>query len=424
MRRVALVVAWLISSGCVGVVEEVADSGHGETLDSGAPSDGGVDAGEAVAVDAGIPDAGELEPDAGTPDAGLLQVFVALGKQQRRAISCDDGRTWTHDVSVDDAWPVDERYRCFSGDFTLPDGGRQGTDCDHNAYSVIGLVFGDGAFVHTMGWGTPGTVWRSEDGVDWTRVVDNGPTATDVMFDDHRFIMAARSGRMSDDQGRTWSSSPTIPVESNGTTIWNVRGGVAGGGVFVVLAQDGANFDMLRSADRGATWQRPTLTDGGRVDECGAGHPVYGDGVFVTVRNAQGTTTVCRSDDGAQTWSSTTLQNVGVESRLVWTGAEFVMWSPGGVHRSPDGLTWTSAPSQTRSSTGTLGGGPNLGAVTYAGGTFVAVRGGWQVWYEQQKFYRSTDGVVWDELPAGAFKPGHPITAMASGLVPRSAACP
>lgn len=423
MRRLALAVAGLISSGCVGVVEEFADSGHEMQFDSGVEVDAGVVIDDDAGVfDAGQPDAGS--PDSGTPDAGLISVFVALGKQQRRAISCDDGRTWVNDVSVDDAWPMNERYRCFSGTFALPDGGSNNTDCDHNAYSVIGLTYGDGVFVHTMGWGTPGTVWRSENGADWERVIDNGPTATDVMFDEHRFIMATRNPRRSDDQGRTWQSNPEIPVESNGNTIWNIRGGIAGGGVFLALGLDGQNIDMQRSTDRGATWSRPTLVGGGRVDACGAGHPVFGNGIFVTVRNDQGNTTVCRSSDGAQTWSTTTLNNVSIESRIVFTGTEFVMWSPGGVHRSADGTTWTSMPSQTRSSSGATSGGPNIGAVAYANGTFVAVRGGWQVWYEQQKFYRSTDGVVWDELPAGAFKPGHPITAMAAGLVPRSAACP
>ncbi|MGV3620032.1 MAG: hypothetical protein ACO1OB_04405, partial [Archangium sp.] len=358
------------------------------------------------------------------PDAGLVTVFVALGKQQRRTISCDDGRTWVNDVSIDDSWPMNERYRCFSGTFALPDGGSNNTDCDHNAYSVIGLTYGDGVFVHTMGWGAPGSVWRSANGADWTRVIENGPTATDVMFDDGRFIMATRNPRRSDDLGITWETSPEIPVESNGNTIWNIRGGAAGGGVFIALGLDGSNIDMQRSADRGATWSRPTLTDGGRLDVCGAGHPVFGNGTFVTVRTDQGDTTVCRSNDGAQTWSASTLDDVSIESRIVFTGTEFVMWSPGGVHRSADGITWTSQATQTRNPSGMTSGGPNIGAVAYANGTFVGVRGGWQVWYEQQKFYRSTDGIVWDELPAGAFKQGHPITAMAAGAVPRSAACP
>jgi hypothetical protein len=62
--------------------------------------------------------------------------------------------------------------------------------------------------------------------------------------------------------------------------------------------------------------------------------------------------------------------------------------------------------------------------VAVSAGTFVAVKGGWQVWYEQQRFYRSTDGVTWDELPDGAYRQGHPITAMVAGFAQRSSVCP
>ncbi len=435
MKKWLSLVASLLCAGCMGVAEDTPDAGTSLT-DSGVADAGlEVDAGDVTDAgtpdaghddDAGVPDAG-LDagvPDAGTTvDAGLRPIFVAIGKQRRRAISCDDGLTWTHDVTIDDAWPMDERYRCFDGTFTLPDGGSQSTDCDHNEWSSLGLVFGDGYFVHTMGWGAPGTVFRSSNGIDWQQVA-MGVNATEVMFDEHRFVLATRSTRRSDDRGATWVDLNDIPVANGSNTIWNVRGGVAGGGVFVVTAQDGSNYDVQRSADRGETWQRPTMTNGGRLDACGAGRPVFGNGVFVTVRNDSGDTTVCRSDDGALTWSSVQLNGVSIESRLVWTGTEFIMWSPGGVHRSPDGITWTSQPTQTRRN-GNLSGGPNIGAVARGpGGTFVATRGGWQVWYENQRFYRSTDGTIWDELPAGAFEPGHPITAMASGMVERSAACP
>ena len=74
---------------------EVADAG----LDAGVPeNDAGFDAG--IELDAGL--------DAGV-DAGpeRVAVFIAVGKQGRRIISCDDGLTWKNDVSFDDAWPAD-----------------------------------------------------------------------------------------------------------------------------------------------------------------------------------------------------------------------------------------------------------------------------------------------------------------------------
>jgi hypothetical protein len=193
-----------------------------------------------------------------------------------------------------------------------------------------------------------------------------------------------------------------------------------------VTAQDGPNLDFAYSSNGGMTWSRPTLVGGGRVDGCGAGHPAYGDGVFVTMAwsQAMNATVVCRSNDGAQTWTNSTLASEYLESRPLWTGAEFMVWSSGKVHRSVDGVTWTSSNTQTRRN-GALSAGPTIGAAARAeSGTFVAVKGGWQVWYEQQRFYRSTDGVVWDELELPNYEQGHPITVVAAGFASRSAVCP
>lgn len=380
------------------------------------PQDAGTDAGSDAGLDTGTSPA----------DAGLVPVFVLIGKQGRRAISCDDGRTWRNDVAFDDAWPMEERYRCWQGDYTLSDGGTQHTDCDHNAYSSTSLtVVAPGVFLSTMGWGAPGTFWRSTDGIAWQQVL-MGANVTDVLVGDSgRLIAATRGSRVSDDRGLTWRNGVEIDVASGGNTIWNIRGGVAGGGVYLVTAQDGSNLDFEYSADEGQTWHRPTFTDGGRLDVCGAGHPAYGNGIFVTMSwsSSLNATVICRSADGARTWTQTSLPD-GIESRPIWTGTEFMAWSPGRVHRSTDGLTWTSANTQTRRN-GTLSQGPNPGPVAVnANGTFAAVKGGWNVWYEQQRFYRSTDGVIWDELPDGAYRQGHPVTMMVAGWAERSSVCP
>ena len=420
--RAGLLMGVVLLGGCVGLATGPAvDAGETPAPDSG--TGGGAATGGGTATGGGAAGGGGGSV---TIDAGLdrIPVFIVVGKQQRRAISCDDGRTWTNDVAIDDAWPLAERYRCFSGDFALPDGGTQSTDCDHNAYSSTSLVYADGTFLQTTGWGAPGRFFRSTDGVSWQQV-DMGSNVTDVMFDANRFVVATRSSKRSDDLGLTWQTNGTIDVSNGANTIWNVRGGVAGGGVFLVTAQDGTNFDFQFSNDRGVSWQRPTLQAGGRVDLCGAGHPAYGGGVFVTTTwsQAMNATVVCRSSDGAATWTSTTLTD-NIESRTLWTGTEFLAWSSGKVHRSPDGITWTSTNTQTRSNAG-LSGGPNIGAVARnEHGTFVGVKGGWQVWYEQQRFYRSTDGVVWDELAPGQYKQGHPVTAMVAGFASRSATCP
>lgn len=437
----ALAVA-VLSAGCLGTAGEMpdeadaglaqpeadaglrdVDAGEGDAGltgadDAGAEADAGSDAG--VEVD----DAGTPPPDAGP---GLVPVVVLVGKQGRRAISCDDGQSWTHDVSFDDALPEAERFQCWQGGFVLPDGGTPSTDCDHNAWSSTSLSYARGVFFQSTGWGAPGAVYRSTDGVTWARA--EVPTTQNVMHGPTRSLLASRSSAWSDDDGVTWHTGLTIPVTSGANTIWNVRGGTWGGGVFLVFGADGANLDVLASDDDGQSWRRPTLTDGSRADVCGAGHPTFGGGVFVTLATqTDGSTTTrlaCRSDDGAHTFSVHPVANEGGDaSALLWTGAEFIFWTPGKVHRSPDGMTWTSQATQTRKA-GVLSGGPNLGAATVtASGAFVGVRGGWNVWYDSQRFYRSTDGVIWDELPVSAYHAGHPVTGFVAGLAERSTACP
>ena len=66
-----------------------------------------------------------------------------------------------------------------------------------------------------------------------------------------------------------------------------------------------------------------------------------------------------------------------------------------------------------------------VGAAAYSPetGTIVGVRGGWRTWYEDQLFWRSTDGGrTWEE--AGSFTGSHPIRFVEFGWVEPSPACP
>jgi hypothetical protein len=66
-----------------------------------------------------------------------------------------------------------------------------------------------------------------------------------------------------------------------------------------------------------------------------------------------------------------------------------------------------------------------LGAVAQseATGTFAA---NGRVWsgYEDQSFWRSSNGVDWEQLPAGSFTGGHYIFEMAFGWAEPSELCP
>ena len=67
---------------------------------------------------------------------------------------------------------------------------------------------------------------------------------------------------------------------------------------------------------------------------------------------------------------------------------------------SSDGANWTKHPMTTPM---------RLGPVARsASGALVALSSVW-LGYEQQSFYRSTNGLSWEALPANSFAASHPI---------------
>ncbi|MBL8938240.1 MAG: hypothetical protein JNM69_26990 [Archangium sp.] len=425
---------------CDAMVSDPAPSGGGSAAGGGGASAGGtgsaaggtVTAGGSVAGGAatgggtasaggsagGVVNAGGSAAGgaAGSVDAGASGLFVAIGHVNRSIVSCDDGRTWVGNRSDND------EIRCFT---SAPDGGS--SDCDHKYGAGRGVAFTPRAgFVGNWGWGDPGVIRRSADGVNWS-VVDQGSNFASMAVGlDGTLFAASRSGKVSRDDGRTWTSAGTANLMAAGQAVWNVRRGGAGGtgqGVYVVVAD--SNTAMV-SSDL-MTWRAPQTYP----STCGAniqweGGVASGNGVLVILG---GDGVACRSTDNGLTW--TEHQTGGtIDSRLLWTGTEFMTWGTVSnqrrVLRSPDGMTWTSAAtSLRRNGAAVSGGGPLIGAVARSpGGTFVAVNGGWQTWYTSQRFYRSNDGLTWDELASGSYVGSHPITHIVWGEGTRPAACP
>lgn len=388
----------LLVAACTGTMKT---GGGGGSVDGGgpaedagrAPVDGGAtsDAGPDRRIDGGgaAEDGGGPPPDAGDHRLG---VFVLSGHMGRTAVSCDDGRSWIHDRSYDDS------VRCFTDGF----------DCDHHPGSSKGVTFGRGWFHATWGWGPPGSVRRSRDGVDWEPVLED-TTFGGIAFGQDRVLVGSRAPRWSGDDGETWNDSGDTNF-----SVWNVRrtGWVPyGGGRFVLVGADGGEIDVVLSSDGGETWWHPTSIPAG----CGAaiqneGGIVEGDGVILIVG---GDGVACRSTDGGDTWTSATIGG-DIGSHVVWTGEAFMVWQRGVAWSSEDGATWSSAD--------TTPGDLQIGPVEVSpAGTFVAVRGGWQEWYDRQRFYRSTDGVVWEELGAGSYTGSHPVRDITFGYLD---ACP
>jgi hypothetical protein len=333
-----------------------------------------------------------LDNDAGAP-ADEVALFVAQGYLGRTVVSCDDGRTWVGNRSADD------RAICFTP--TL--------DCDHNAGAGRGIAYGNGWFVATFGWGPPGGIRRSRDGVAWDTVTSN-TTFAGVVFGNGQFLAGGRPAWVADAQGAGWRMAGNPSLATG-----NVRrsGFVPhGGGLFLLHANDGGTNDTMLSSDDGKTWWRPRALPA----ECGtdqwSGGFAYGNGIIVMM-NGQGV--ACRSGDGGMTFTAARLGG-NVDGRLLWTGSEFMTWGARGVYRSADGATWASQP--------TVPAILAIGPVARSdGGTFVAIRGGWQTWYDKQQFYRSRDGVSWEVLPTGAFPASHPMTFIAWGRGQRPQDC-
>lgn len=396
--RLVLASALLSASGviaCSGQMGEISgvspaddDAGAGPGGDGGpgaSPTDGGTRAPS---------DAGTGEDAAGDPADALVGVFVAQGHAGRTTISCDDGRSWVANRSMDDS------IRCFS----------DGLDCDHHPGSAKGVTYGRGFFFATYGWGPPGSIQRSRDGVAWEPVLE-GTTFGGIAFGSDRVIAASRNPRWTADDGATWNEvgEPIIDV-------WNVRRSAwvpHEDGLHVVVGEDGGDKSIALSAD-GATWWHPSsvpIECGGAIQN--EGGIAYGAGAIVILG---GDGWACRSIDGGDTWTATRVAE-GVSSHLVWTGERFLVWARGTAWSSADGATWVGVATQP----------PDLdiGAVEVSPeGTFVAVNGGWNRWYESQRWYRSENGVEWTELPADSYAGSHPIRDIHYARIARSETCP
>ena len=323
---------------------------------------------------------------------GSIPMFIAQGHAGRTVISCDDGRSWVADQS-DEEWGF-----CAN----------PANDCDHGPGAGRGIAWGDGWFFATFGWGAPGSVRRSRDGVTWEPVLE-GTTFGGMVFGNGRLIAASRNGQYSDDLGRNWTG-----FDAAGLTSWNVRDAAFvphDGGRFVMVASDGSP-ELVVSVD-GMSWARPESAP----SDCGEGLPyqgriAYGNGTIVLIGDGG---VICRSTDGGQTWSSKKIAD-SLRANGIWNGSEFMAWNYGTLHRSTDGEAWTT--------TETVPDDIDIGVTAVSdSGTIVGVTSHWQQHYDAQVFYRSEDGVHWEVLPSDAYPGGHPIKVMAFGYGQPSERC-
>jgi hypothetical protein len=296
--------------------------------------------------------------------------------------------------------PLPPIERCFDG-----------VDCDHHPGRAKGIVFHHGWFVRTNGWGPPGAVRRSRNGITWEETLEGttfgGIATSSDGASDGVVLVGARTPRRSVDDATSFVDS-----ENEAIAGWNVRRAGHAAGHFVIVGNDGTEVGV--STD-GVRWTAPSTIDA----SCGGG--IQNDGGIAGIGDAMvivgGNGTVCRSTDGGATWTTHALPGGATPSSsdVISTGSELLVWAGGEVLRSSDGASWTSTPTEPRITVGAVARSPS--------GTFVAVRGGWNTWNDEQRFYRSTDGVRWEELPLEAARRSHPIGWIAWGEIDASIAC-
>lgn len=341
---------------------------------------GGVHRGEGGSAGTGI-----------EPPAGTVPMFVAQGEAGRTLVSCDDGRSWVADQS-DYGWNYCDN-----------------NDCDHHPGAGRGIAWAEGWFFVTFGWGAPGSIRRSQDGVTWETVLE-GEVFGGIAYGNGRIVAAHKYSRYSDDLGQTWPDPGVASISGK-----NVRATAFvphGSGRFLISASSSTTSEIVHSED-GVSWNpADSLPDACARGVRLPGRIMYGNGTIVTTGEDG---VVCRSTDGGQSWTAQS-----ISSRLrgggVWTGTEFMTWDRGAVFRSADGESWTE--------TETVPSDVDVGVVAMSDtGTFASITAGHKQAYEGQLAYRSEDGVRWDVLSDAAFSKGHPMRAMTFGYGLQSIHC-
>ncbi|AKV03809.1 hypothetical protein AKJ09_10472 [Labilithrix luteola] len=324
-------------------------------------------------------------------------LFVAVGHMGRSVVSCDDGLTWIHDRSDND------NARCWV------DGDPNYVECDHTASSSPngGITYGDGYFYASYGWGHDGSIRRSTDGFTWETVKSDGWGGGVAYAKQNVFVLWEGDWARSTDHGTTWQ-----PVTYGG--MWDLDHAfprAVGDRLFAVGRAGGAVKGLL-STDGGATW----ATASGLGQDT-AKSIAEGNGVLVGIGD-QGVAS--RSTDGGKIWASKTVVSDGSwTTNLLFDGTSFVAFAGNVRWTSPDGVAWSrSAPIATLPSGWTAAVGFNPKTKTY-----VAILNEWANYYEDQKAYRSSDGLTWTTLDAGHFKGGHPLFNIVVGQVD-PAVCP
>lgn len=285
-------------------------------------------------IRAAIPLGGNFEPKL---EEGI---FVAAGHGLNVVVSRDDGKTW---------------QPTFYG---APCG-------DHGPWAVWNSVaYTNGVFAIAAGWGAPGTIIASDDGLNWRHLTDASrspakkgqlpydmQTTMELIGVDGTFIMPMEA---TPDFGETWyRTSPYSFRDDNGERVkvnlahpslaWTTLEKDVTGSTTKRIIAVGDEGPSVFSDDLGQTWT-PLQTTVQPWEGRGAQGIIGKQGVFILVKGDG--STVLRSTDGGMHWIAYPLGVERPASRsfcLSVVGDEF--WVTGETSKaSRDGIAWRDLP--------------------------------------------------------------------------------
>lgn len=317
------------------------------------------------------------------PTASMVNAFMAQGHIGRTIMSCDGGATWINDRSDN------PNSRCWID-------GPNYVECDHTSNTGRGLDAGDGYFFANFGWGRPGSVKRSVDGINWTTIRATGGNGDGVLYHDGRLFnnWGIYNSAHSDDYGQTWTPAQ-LPQQIE------MPLGHRAGNLFFIANRDRAGLSISR--DGGVTWQYRS-----EISNAWTKFFAYGNNRHIIV----GGTNALVSTDNGLNWSRNANAITGSFVGLVFTGTQFVGFTSSARWTSSDGVTWTQRNITVNS---------NLAlnkpiAYNPDTSTYVSIPEHWGATYGNQRALRSTDGgLTWTQLSPSAFPGGHPITRIVVG---------
>lgn len=336
-----------------------------------------------------------------------VPVIVAAGHMGRTMLSCDGGLSWIHDQS-DSATAV-----CYNS--TDPNF----VDCDHNASAGHGIDYdGQGHFYVSFGWGAPGTIRRSTDGINWETIYTGTRPGQGIFAFNDKLLLFWDLYHVSSDAGQTWTllSSAVSPA----ATMFNPQPYKFGSKVLVIAGE--ATTGAATSDDEGVTWQsNPSVSQNGFMSGVTYGNGIYvGAGSYSTSPTA--TLTSSTSTDGLNWTSHDVLPGVysSWQTNPVYDGQSFMIWRAGKRFKSTDGAAWTQDTFTTDDTTfpiNSFAGVVYFDSVTHR---LLAITG----FYANQRAFWSSDGLTWHKLSASNFTGGHPIRYFVSGYADSSVCNP